>query len=281
MPNRLIRACSRAALAVVALPERDRGPPGRARVWQSVPSASDARPSFPAQTRARSGDQRACGAVATEGAAAIRWPHPDGAPAHLPALELEDPRHRVLVEAEQPGHAVLSPNDGSCAIMALIGAAQRGSTFGAALVGLSWTVRHGTPSQAQSLAIDTVTPSARRPCWMLWIICPPPHPAGPALFSGAQLQQGRAAGFLQVLELLLVLRAAIQRVGAQGILHVPFHVLHPARDLGWRQVERMAGRGHRRLARDDLDDARCLRCAVHRLMLSSIVILIATFSLVA
>ena len=29
-------------------------------------------------------------------------PHPDGALANLPALELKDPLHRVLVEAEQP-----------------------------------------------------------------------------------------------------------------------------------------------------------------------------------
>ena len=60
----------------------------------------------------------------------------------------------------------------------------------------------------------------------------------------------------KVLELLLVLLADVERVGAQRILHAPLRVLDPARDLRRRQVERTAGFGHRCFALDDPDDER-------------------------
>ncbi|WP_236694934.1 hypothetical protein, partial [Rhodobacter capsulatus] len=60
---------------------------------------------------------------------------------------------------------------------------------------------------------------------------------GRQLFSGTQFQHRLAIGFLQILELLFVLLANIERVGAQGILHAPLRVLDPALDLGRRQVK--------------------------------------------
>lgn len=60
--------------------------------------------------------------------------HADRALANLPAFDPEDALHRVLVDAQKPGNRAVA--DGSFSIMALIGSAKRGSTFGAALVGL-------------------------------------------------------------------------------------------------------------------------------------------------
>ena len=92
VPNRLIRACSRALAAVVALPERDRCQPSSSRVWQSMSegdqktvrgtvfltNAKVVQPSRPAQTRHRSVDQRSFGAFATEGTASMRGRMPTG-----------------------------------------------------------------------------------------------------------------------------------------------------------------------------------------------------------
>lgn len=91
--------------------------------------------------------------------------HSDRTLANLPALELKYPLDRVLVEPGKPGHGPVA--DSSCSIIALMGSATRGSTFGTALVALQLTARCGSPSQAQSLVRGTLMPSARRPCWIL------------------------------------------------------------------------------------------------------------------
>lgn len=59
-------------------------------------------------------------------------PHVDGAFTDLAGLQLEDPLHRVLVEAQQEGQRAVA-EEGFSSIMALIGSAKRGSTFGVAL----------------------------------------------------------------------------------------------------------------------------------------------------
>lgn len=105
VPNRLIGACSSAALAVVALQGRDRCQPSNSRVWQSITSAREAQPSLPVQTRASSAPDPSTSARselwrrrARPGCgAASRW-HVCG----RPTSELKDPLHRVLVEAQEP-----------------------------------------------------------------------------------------------------------------------------------------------------------------------------------
>lgn len=128
VPNRLVRACSSAALAVVALPERDRCQPKSSRVWQSISeedqetvrgtvsptNAGEAQPSLPAQARARSVDQRSFGAVATEGTASMRGRMPTArlrtcqplswseASNAIGSREMLNPLDRVLVEPREP-----------------------------------------------------------------------------------------------------------------------------------------------------------------------------------
>ena len=162
--------------------------------------------------------------------------HADRTPANLPSLELKYPLDRVLVEPQEPGHGPVTERrflldhrlDG-------LGKARINlrNGFGGPVI----TVRRGTPNQAQRLVRGTLMPSARRPCWMLWIICRPPHPAGPGIFSRAQLQHGLTIGLLQILQLLRVLLANVERFGAQGIFHPSFGVVDPALDLRRRQVK--------------------------------------------
>lgn len=71
-------ACSSAAPAVDALPERESCQPRSSRLWQSMTRASVVQPSVPTQTRARSVDQRSFVAVVTEGSASIRGRAPTG-----------------------------------------------------------------------------------------------------------------------------------------------------------------------------------------------------------
>jgi len=107
--------------------------------------------------------------------------HADRTPANLPSLELKYPLDRVLVEPQEPGHGPVTERrflldhrlDG-------LGKARINlrNGFGGPVI----TVRRGTPNQAQRLVRGTLMPSARRPCWVLWIICRPPHPAGPGIF---------------------------------------------------------------------------------------------------
>ena len=71
------------------------------------------------------------------------------------------------------------------------------------------------------------------------------------MVSGTQLQHSFAVGFLQVLQLLLVLFADLQRIRPLGITH-------PALNLGLRKVLGPTGLCHRRLALDDLNHQRRL-----------------------
>src|SRR5699024_12312537 len=72
VPNRAIKYLTRALVAVVALPLRDRCQPSNSRVWQSMTIARLAQPSRPVHTRHRSVDQRSLGAAATDGEASTR-----------------------------------------------------------------------------------------------------------------------------------------------------------------------------------------------------------------
>lgn len=69
--NQLIRVCSNAATAVLALPLRDRCQSSNSWVWQSITSARLSQSSRPPQTQHKSVDQRSSGWVATEGSALI------------------------------------------------------------------------------------------------------------------------------------------------------------------------------------------------------------------
>lgn len=68
-------------------------------------------------------------------------------------------KYRMTIARLPPAKEI----EGSFSIIALIGSARRGSTCGAALVGLVQTVRRCTPNRAQSVVIGTAIPSARRP----------------------------------------------------------------------------------------------------------------------
>jgi hypothetical protein len=83
MPIWVIRACSRAAAAVLALPLRDRCQPSSCRMWQSTTRARLSQPSRPPQTRHRFVAQCSSGRVATEGRVWIRADGPR--PACVPA----------------------------------------------------------------------------------------------------------------------------------------------------------------------------------------------------
>jgi hypothetical protein len=74
VPNRAIKACSSALLAVVGggLAAARQVPAKQLRVWQSITSARAPQPSRPAQIRHRSVDHRSLGAVATEDSASMR-----------------------------------------------------------------------------------------------------------------------------------------------------------------------------------------------------------------
>lgn len=65
---------------------------------------------------------------------------------------------------------------------------------------------------------------------------------------------GLAVGFLQALQLPLV----VFRLGPQHVLRAALAVFGPAPNFRWSQIELVAGRGHRRLALDDLKDQRRL-----------------------
>lgn len=58
-----------------------------------------------------------------------------------------------------------------------------------------------------------------------------PHHEGLELFSRTKLQHRLAIGLLQILELLLVLFADVDRVGAQRVLHPALGILDPALNL--------------------------------------------------
>lgn len=65
-------------------------------------------------------------------------------------------------------------------------------------------------------------------------------------------------GFLQVLQLALVLLANVLGLGSPAVLYSPLAVLDPPLDLGRGQVELAAGSSRRRLALDNLKDQRRL-----------------------
>ena len=105
------------------------------------------------------------------------------------------------------------------------------------------------------------------------------HTSGRDCFSRMQLRHGFAIGLLQVLQLLL---ANVERVRTQRILHSPLRVINPTLNPGGRKVEGPAGPGHGDLAPSMISiTGAVLRFAVQRLMLSSMVTLIATFFPVA
>lgn len=76
----------------------------------------------------------------------------------------------------------------------------------------------------------------------------------PASFWGADLQHCLAVGFLQALQLPLVLLAHILGLGSQRVFHTMLAILHPAFDLRRCQLELPTGSGPRRLSLDDLKD---------------------------
>ena len=132
VPNRLIRACSNALAAVVALPDRDRCQPNSSRVWQSMSEE----------------DQKT-----------IRG---DRFPDDWPAFELKATLHGILVETGQPGHRpvakgrFLLDHDPDRLSEARINLRNR----------LGWPVTDGPArplNQVQSLVSGTLIPSARRP----------------------------------------------------------------------------------------------------------------------
>src|SRR3546814_14779695 len=85
---------------------------------------------------------------------------------------------------------------------------------------------------------------------------------GLQFFSGAKLQHGLAVGFLQILELTLVLLAYVLGLGPEGILHARLALIDPVLDLRRRKIELSARFRNRGLALDDLQYQRRLpaRC---------------------
>src|SRR3546814_13046986 len=59
---------------------------------------------------------------------------------------------------------------------------------------------------------------------------------GLQFFSGAKLQHGLAVGFLQILELTLVLLAYVLGLGPEGILHARLALIDPVLDLRRRKI---------------------------------------------
>ena len=95
-------------------------------------------------------------------------------------------------------------------------------------------------------------------------------------FSRAQLKHGLTVSLLHLAQLLFVLGVNVERVGPQRILHAPLGVIHPALDLG-------GVRSNDRLASETVVlpwmismTSAVLRFAIQRLMLSFIVILMAS-----
>src|SRR3546814_13176515 len=79
---------------------------------------------------------------------------------------------------------------------------------------------------------------------------------GLQFFSGAKLQHGLAVGFLQILELTLVLLAYVLGLGPEGILHARLALIDPVLDLRRRKIELSARLRNRGLALDDLQYQR-------------------------
>lgn len=84
-----------------------------------------------------------------------------------------------------------------------------------------------------------------------------------------------AVGLLQVLQLALVLLPHVLGLGPQGVLHAPLAVLDPGLDVRRRPIKLPARLGvlPRMISRTSAD----FRRAVHRLISSSIVMLIGYF----
>lgn len=106
LPNRAIKACSSAAAAVIAFPLHDNCRPNSSRVWQSITNARTSHPGPPIPGTGRSTSVRSRTALlkATLGSSA----EADQALAHLPALQLEDPLHHVLVHRQQSRHRAIA-----------------------------------------------------------------------------------------------------------------------------------------------------------------------------
>ena len=126
----------------------------------------------------------------------------------------------------------------------------------------------------------------------------PVHPAGPGIFFGHAVPtwpRHRTAS--KILQLLPVLLPDVERVGPQGHLrglrgctaatvpfdiHSPLRVINPTPNPGGRKAEEPARLRNRGLAPSMIPiTSAVLRLALQRWMLSSMVTLIATFSLVA
>lgn len=98
--------------------------------------------------------------------------------------------------------------------------------------------------------------------------------------SRTQWGPALAMGLLQVSKLLLILRADVERVGAQGDLHAALRIFDLARDLRRCANDRPASDTVALLWMISITRA-VFRFAAQCLMLSSSVTLITTFSLVA
>lgn len=173
--------------------------------------------------------------------------------AHLSTHSPEDALHRVLVHAQQDGHRAVAK--GRLHFDQLIDGGQLRRRLGC---GLHCPVVHRAPRHIEppdSLVMDTATPSALSACWIVTIRSHP-CPTETPIISRTQLQHRFPVGFLQVLELTLVLLAHVFGLGAQRVLPYPLAVLDPVLDLRRRQFELPARLRHARLTLDDLQHQR-------------------------
>ena len=121
----------------------------------------------------------------------------------------------------------------------------------------------------------------------------PVHPAGPGIFSGTQFQHGLATGLTRrsfsCFPYCSRMSSGLDRrdiFGAYAAALQPrslsISIIKPTLNPGERKVEGPAGPGHGDLAPSMISiTSAVLRFAVQRLMLSSMVTLIATFFPVA
>ena len=166
--------------------------------------------------------------------------HADRTFANLPSLELKYPLDRVLVEPQEPGHGPATERrflldhrlDG-------LGKARINLRKGFGGPVINRPARHAKPGakpgqrnldafseKALLDALDHLSSAASSRAWYS--------------FSRAQLQHGLTIGLLQILQLLRVLLANVERFGAQGIFHPSFGVVDPALSEGDRSNDRMA-----------------------------------------